>query len=218
MRASRRTGTCSRRTAALPRCPARWTTRCTPSRPTTSSCSPAGSSPRSCSAPGSTTSARTRSTWCGCGRIRRSSRSTTTAERLLATVVVVRHLRPGDWPEVARIFGEGIATGNATFETEVPSWEAWDRAHLRGHRFAAERDGRMVGWIALAPVSSRSCYAGVAEVSGYVAAEARAEGVGSALLAAVVESSEREGLWTLQTGVFPENEPSLRLLRRFGFR
>jgi L-amino acid N-acyltransferase YncA len=130
----------------------------------------------------------------------------------------VRDLRADDWPEVARIFDEGIRTGNATFETDVPSWEAWDSAHLRRHRFAAKRGGRVVGWIALAPVSSRCCYAGVAEVSAYVAEEARGDGVGGELLATVIDSSERAGIWTLQTGVFPENEPSLRLLRRFGFR
>src|SRR5438034_4423841 len=96
----------------------------------------------------------------------------------------VRDLRPGDWPEVARIYAEGIATGNATFETEVPSWEAWDAAHLREHRFVAEREGRVVGWIALLPVSPRACYAGVAEVSTYVGAEARGEGAGVELLAA----------------------------------
>jgi L-amino acid N-acyltransferase YncA len=138
--------------------------------------------------------------------------------RVIATAVEIRHLRLGDWPEVARTFREGIATGNATFETEVPSWEAWDSAHLAEHRLVAERDARVVGWIALAPVSARDCYAGVAEVSAYVAAEARGEGVGAELLAAVVESSERAGIWTLETGVFPENETSLRLLRRFGFR
>ena len=132
--------------------------------------------------------------------------------------MLLRDLRPDDWPEVARIFEEGIRTGNATFETEVPSWEAWDDAHLPAHRLVAERDGRVVGWIALAPVSLRKCYAGVAEVSAYVAEEARGEGVGRELLAALIESSERGGIWTLETGVFPENEPSLRLLQRFGFR
>ena len=130
----------------------------------------------------------------------------------------LRDLRSEDWPEVARIFEEGIRTGNATFETEVPSWEDWDAAHLSEHRFVAERDGRVIGWATLLSVSARACYAGVAEVSLYVAQDARSEGVGSALLAAAVESSERGGIWTLQTSVFPENEPSLRLLRRFGFR
>src|ERR671931_1791105 len=130
--------------------------------------------------------------------------------------VEVRDLRPGDWPEVARIFREGIATGNATFETEVPSWDDWDAAHLAEHRFVAERDGCVAGWIALLPVSPRECYAGVAEVSAYVGEEARGEGIGAQLLATLVESSERGGIWTLQTGVFPENEASLRLLRRGG--
>jgi L-amino acid N-acyltransferase YncA len=119
---------------------------------------------------------------------------------------------------VARIYEEGIATGNATFETEVPSWEAWDGTHLAEHRFVAELGGRVIGWIALSPVSRRPCYAGVAEISVYVAEAARGNGVGTGLLAAVVESAEREGLWTLQTSVFPENEPSLALLRGCGFR
>jgi phosphinothricin acetyltransferase len=130
----------------------------------------------------------------------------------------VRDLRPSDWPEVARIYREGIETGNATFETDIPRWEEWDSAHVTPHRFAAERDGRVVGWAALMPVSPRECYAGVADVSAYVGAESRGEGIGAALLTAVIDSSERGGIWTLQTGVFPENESSLRLLRRFGFR
>jgi L-amino acid N-acyltransferase YncA len=130
----------------------------------------------------------------------------------------VRDLRAADWPEVARIYQQGIETGNATFETEVPSWEDWDGAHLPGQRFVAERDGRVVGWIALAPVSSRACYRGVAEISVYVEEGARRGGVGSQLLAAVVDSAERAGIWTLQTSVFPENGASLALLRRLGFR
>ena len=132
--------------------------------------------------------------------------------------MTVRDLRPGDWPEVARIYAEGIATGDATFEVEVPSREAWDAAHLSGHRFVAERGGRVAGWIALAPVSSRRCYAGVAEVSLYVAEGARGKGIGSELLATAIASSERDGIWTLQTSVFPENAASLALLRRVGFR
>jgi len=132
--------------------------------------------------------------------------------------VIVRDLRSEDWPEVARIYREGIEAGNATFETEVPTWEAWDATHLPAHRFAAERDGRVVGWIALLPVSSRECYSGVAEVSLYVGEGERSQGVGRELVAAALESAERAGIWTLQTSVFPENEASLRLLRRFGFR
>jgi phosphinothricin acetyltransferase len=135
-----------------------------------------------------------------------------------ALPIAIETLRSEHWPEVARIYGDGIATGNATFETDVPSWEAWDEAHLAEHRLVAERDGRVVGWIALGRVSPRECYAGVAEVSAYVAEEARGVGVGIELLAALVESSERGGIWTLETGVFPENEASLGLLQRFGFR
>jgi L-amino acid N-acyltransferase YncA len=135
-----------------------------------------------------------------------------------ATRVQIRDLRPGDWPEVARIYAEGIATRNATFETEVPSWDEWDRSHLAEHRFLALDEGRVLGWIALAPVSDRCCYAGVAEVSVYVGAAGRGAGVGAALVQAVVKSSERGGIWTLQTGVFPENEASLALCHRFGFR
>ena len=130
----------------------------------------------------------------------------------------MRDLRLPAGPVAPRIYEQGIATGNATFETDVPSWETWDAAHLAEHRFVAERDGCVAGWIALLPVSPRECYAGVAEISAYVAEDARGQGVGRELLAAAVESSERAGIWTLQTGVFPENAPSLGLLRRFGFR
>ena len=137
---------------------------------------------------------------------------------MIATALEIRDLRPADWSEVARIYAEGIETGNATFETEVPEWEDWDATHLVEHRFVAQADDGVVGWIALAPVSTRCCYAGVAEVSAYVGAEARGRGVGAALTEAVIESSERAGVWTLETGVFPENEASLRLLRRSGFR
>lgn len=137
---------------------------------------------------------------------------------MIATAVEIRDLRHGDWPEVSRIYAEGIATGNATFETEVPSWETWDAAHLAEHRLVAERGGAVVGWVALLPVSARACYAGVVEVSAYVAEEARRRGIGAELLAAAIKSSEQAGIWTMQTSVFPENEASLRLLRRFGFR
>ena len=130
----------------------------------------------------------------------------------------VRDLRPGDWPGVARVYEQGIATGNATFETEVPSWEDWDRAHLAGHRFVAEEDGHVAAWIALTPVSGRPCYAGVAEISVYVDEGLRGRGVGSELLATLIESAEHDGIWTLQTSVFPENGTSLALLGRFGFR
>jgi L-amino acid N-acyltransferase YncA len=136
----------------------------------------------------------------------------------VAAAVTVRGLRPDDWTDVARIYAEGVATRNATFETDVPSWEVWNASHLPAHRFVAVDEERVVGWIALSPVSDRCCYAGVAEVSVYVGEEARGRGVGAALLQALVESSERAGIWTIQTGVFPENEASLALCRGFGFR
>jgi len=123
-----------------------------------------------------------------------------------------------DWDEVRRIYGEGIATGNATFETEVPSWEAWDRAHRADCRWVVREGSRLLGWAALSPVSGRCVYAGVAEVSVYVAAAARGRGVGRVLLAALIESSERQGIWTLQAGIFPENEASIRLHQSLGFQ
>ena len=137
---------------------------------------------------------------------------------MIATAIAIRDLRPDDWPEVSRIYAEGIATRNATFETDVPHWEGWDTAHLTEHRLVAVETGEVVGWIALAPVSSRCCYAGVAEVSAYVAEQVRGQGIGAALLERVIESAEAAGIWTLETGVFPENAPSLALLKRFSFR
>jgi L-amino acid N-acyltransferase YncA len=137
---------------------------------------------------------------------------------LRATAVAIRDLGPHDWPEVSRIYADGIATRNATFETEVPSWGEWDAAHLEQHRFVAEVGSEVVGWIAAAPVSSRCCYAGVAEISAYVAEQARGQGVGAALLARLIESADADALWTLETGVFPENQRSVKLLKRFGFR
>ena len=130
----------------------------------------------------------------------------------------VRDLRHEDWPEVARIYGAGIRTGNATFETEVPPWEVWDVAHLERHRLVAERDGMVLGWAALTPVSERCCYAGVADVSVYVAPEAQGRGIGLALLERLVADSEAGGIWTLQAGIFPENLASVGLHQRCGFR
>jgi L-amino acid N-acyltransferase YncA len=130
---------------------------------------------------------------------------------------VVRDLRPEDWPAVRAIYEDGIRSGDATFETELPSWEAWDAAHT-GLRFVAERDGSVVGWAALSGYSSRCCYRGVGEVSVYVGDTARGAGVGRLLLEQLVERSEPAGYWTLTAGVFPENEASLRLHRACGFR
>jgi len=127
-------------------------------------------------------------------------------------------MTPEDWPAVRRILAEGIATGVATFETSVPSWEAWDGSHTGEHRLVADDDGQVVGWAACSPVSDRCVYAGVLEISVYVAADARGTGVGSALMAALIDSTERSGVWTLQTGVFDDNAASLALQRRHGFR
>ena len=116
------------------------------------------------------------------------------------------------------IYAEGIASANATFETEPPAWPDWDRAHLERHRLVACIDGEVAGWAALSQVSARPVYAGVAEVSVYVAGGARGRGVGSALLAGLSEGADRAGIWTVQAGVFPENAASLALHRRCGFR
>ena len=131
---------------------------------------------------------------------------------------MIRPLTEADWEAVAAIFEEGIATRLATFETAAPAWSDWDAGHLTEHRFVAEEGGEVLGWAALSPVSSRCVYEGVAEVSVYVGEQARGQGVGRALLGALVEGSERAGIWTLQAGVFPENRASLALHRRCGFR
>ncbi len=125
---------------------------------------------------------------------------------------------PEHWPEVARIFREGMETGLASLETEVPSWEEWDAHHLPHCRFLARIEGRVDGWAALAPVSHRKAYAGVAEVSVYVGKNHRGIGVGGVLLDQLIECSERNGIWTLQAIVFEENRPSLRLHQKCGFR
>jgi L-amino acid N-acyltransferase YncA len=133
--------------------------------------------------------------------------------------VSVVPLEAGHWAAVRDIYLEGISTRNATFETDAPSWEAWDRSHLPNHRLVAlDGDGTVVGWAALSPVSNRRVYAGVTEASVYVASTARGRGVGRALLERLISDSEDAGIWTIQAGVFPENEASLRLHRRVGFR
>lgn len=135
-----------------------------------------------------------------------------------ASRVTIAAFEPEHWPHAARIYAEGIATGNATFETEVPRWEDWDAAHLPEHRFIALREATVIGWVAAGAVSNRCVYAGVVEHSVYVAGSERGRGVGRALLERLILSTEAAGIWTIQTGIFPENEESLRLHERVGFR
>ena len=121
-------------------------------------------------------------------------------------------MRDDDWPAVQRIYGEGIATGHATFESEAPGWEQFNMSRLPRHRFVAENtDGTTLGWAAVSPVSARPVYSGVVEHSVYVASLARGLGLGGALLRALAESTEGDGIWTIQASVFPENEASLKL-------
>jgi len=127
-------------------------------------------------------------------------------------------MKSEDWPAVRSIYQAGIETGHATFETEAPDWIAWNDAHLEAGRIVARQAEQVVGWETITPISSRCVYAGVAEVSVYVAANSRLKGVGRQLLMALVAQSEEAGLWTLQAGIFPENEASLALHRVCGFR
>jgi len=132
--------------------------------------------------------------------------------------LVIEPMRPDDWPAVAAIYGEGIATGVATFDTVVPKWAAWDSSHRPDCRLVARVNGAVAGFVALTPYSSRSVYAGVAWESVYVAVDRRGEGIGRALLSAVVEASEAVGVWTLLAGIQAENTASVTLHERAGFR
>jgi L-amino acid N-acyltransferase YncA len=131
---------------------------------------------------------------------------------------VVRPLTPDDWPDVARIYAEGLATGVASFETGVTSWAEWDAGHLRALRLVAELDGAVVGWLAVASVSQRACYSGVVEHSIYVDARRRGLGVGRTLLERLLAEAPGHGIWTIQTSIIAGNEPSLALHAAAGFR
>jgi phosphinothricin acetyltransferase len=132
--------------------------------------------------------------------------------------IAIEEMTAEDWNAVRKIYEEGIATGNATFEQAAPLWEKWDSGHLSSCRLVARSGEEIVGWAALSPVSGRCVYSGVAEVSVYVAARARNQKVGSRLLGALVEASEAAGIWTLQAGIFPENVGSVEIHKRHGFR
>jgi phosphinothricin acetyltransferase len=133
-------------------------------------------------------------------------------------VVLIRALAPEDWPAVEAIYAEGIATRQATFEMATPSWEEFDAGRLPEPRLVAVEGDRIVGWAALSPTSRRECYAGVVEHSVYVTAEARGRGIGRALMERLLTGADAAGLWTIQTSIFPENEASLALHERLGFR
>ena len=136
---------------------------------------------------------------------------------MMSKEIQIRVLVEADWPVVRAIYLEGIATGNATFETEAPAWAAWDAAHFPAPRLVAVSNEAIVGWAALTRVSTRMVYAGVAEVSVYVANDARGSGVGRALLEKLVSESKANDIWTLQASIFPENSGSLRLHKSCGF-
>lgn len=130
----------------------------------------------------------------------------------------IEKLTEAHYPDVKAIYLEGIATGHATFQTDAPSWDDWDRSHMVHSRLIAVIENRIAGWAALTPVSSRCVYAGVAEVSVYIAAVYRGKGAGDRLLKALIDHSESNNIWTLQAGIFPENEASLKLHYRNDFR
>ena len=127
-------------------------------------------------------------------------------------------MRPRDWEQVRTVYLEGIATRNATFESQPPTWEKWDKSHLSFGRLVARANDAIIGWGALSPISDRCCYAGVAEASVYVGERHRGRGIGEALLRAVIDLSEKHGVWTLQAGIFPENAGSITLVKKCGFR
>jgi phosphinothricin acetyltransferase len=130
----------------------------------------------------------------------------------------IEPMKSADWPAVREIYSEGIATGDATFETEPPDQDEWNRSHLEKCRLVVRDGGSVLGWAALSPVTDRCAYRGVAEISIYIRESARGRGVGTALLRSLVEESERQGIWTVQAGIFPENDSSIRLHEACGFR
>lgn len=132
--------------------------------------------------------------------------------------LTIRKMKDEDFPQVAAIYQKGLETGIATFETEIPSWKSWDQSHLKTGRFVAQFDGRLAGWAALSPVSSRCVYGGVAEVSVYVDPAYQRKGIASKLMQELIDESEKEGLWTLQSGIFPQNKSSINLHLKLGFR
>ncbi len=132
--------------------------------------------------------------------------------------IVIDKMKDEDWPQVKNIYQEGMNTGNTTFEAEAPDWEQWDKTHLSDCRLVAKSGEEIVGWAALSPVSNRCVYNGVAEVSLYVRDSFHGQGIGTSLLKAIIEDSQRAGIWTLQSGTFPENAASIAVQKACGFR
>jgi len=131
---------------------------------------------------------------------------------------LIEAMKANDWPAVRSIYLEGIATGQATFETEAPTWDDWEASHHQFGRLVVRETDRVIGWAALSPVSRRQVYSGIAEVSVYVTGDSRGQGVGRALLDQLISESEQNGIWTLQASVFPENAATIALHKRTGFR
>ena len=130
----------------------------------------------------------------------------------------IDEMNENDWTQVQSIYQKGISTGHATFETNVPEWQIWDTTHMTDCRLVARSGQNILGWAALSTAYSRCIYSGVAEVSVYVDPKYQRKGVGSNLLTALIKTSEKKGIWTLQAGIFPENQASLELHKRHGFR
>jgi L-amino acid N-acyltransferase YncA len=128
----------------------------------------------------------------------------------------INKMTSDDWGQIRSIYLEGIATGHSTFEADIPDWEGWHSVHLPEPRLVARAGKRVLGWALLSPISGRRVYSGVAAVSLYVGAQYRGEGIGSALLVALIDASERAGIWTLQGAIFPENIVSLASLKSMG--
>ncbi|HKU73687.1 MAG TPA: GNAT family N-acetyltransferase [Pyrinomonadaceae bacterium] len=131
---------------------------------------------------------------------------------------MIDQMRASDWEQVRSIYLEGVRSGNSTFETDAPSWKNWNEGHLPFARLVMREEENVLGWAALSPVSKRDVYRGVAEVTVYVTESARGKGIGRALLEALIAESEKNGIWTLQASIFPENTASVELHLRCGFR
>lgn len=130
----------------------------------------------------------------------------------------IEEMRASDWSQVSAIYLSGIKTETATFQAEVPTWEDWNNNHSKSCRLVARLGNEILGWVALSPISSRCVYAGVAEVSIYIDARHRGQGVGTALLETIIKLSEESGFWTLQSGIIKENIASINLHKKCGFR